>query len=196
MDQGISSPTSEISAAGLPPKILLNPYRVSALGDSANTLAVGRMQNGQAADNTASLGFWGNQGIGGLRNGASADGLNAVRQAIPAVSPRHGPSFYPKQEWAGRVIAIRKNEFDARLRDLASGQCEVATIDLAELSLKDRDRIYIDLPFHWVMGYETVNGIRSNVSRIVFLDPPRVTERKLKAGRMWADRLRAKWNLD
>ena len=57
--------------------------------------------------------------------------------------------------------------------------------------------MHIGSLFLWVMGYErSVSGKRSHVSRIVFLRSPRRTERDLKAGQQWADRLRAKWNLD
>ncbi len=57
--------------------------------------------------------------------------------------------------------------------------------------------MHIGSLFHWVMGYErSVSGKRSYVSRIVFLCSPRLTERDLKGGQQWADRLRAKWNLD
>ena len=95
------------------------------------------------------------------------------------------------------MTAIDNGTFDARLHDLTSGGHEVATIDLDEISPEDRARMRVGTLFHWVMGYErSVSGTRSNVSRIVFLDPPRLTERDMEAGREWADRLRAKWDLD
>ncbi len=129
-------------------------------------------------------------------NGSRGDGLPVVRPEVPECFPDRSPSLFPKQEWAGRVTAITNGAFDAHLRDLYGGGREVATIGLEEVSPEDRTRMRVGSLFHWVMGYETVGGIRSNVSRIVFLNSPRMTERDLKAGREWADRLRAKWNLD
>lgn len=124
-------------------------------------------------------------------------GLDAVPPAVPEVSLGRSPSLFPRQEWAGRVTAIHKDQFDARLRNLTAGGREVATIDLDEISPEDRARLRVGSLFHWVMGYErSVSGTRSEASRIVFLNPPRLTRRDLKAGQQWADRLRAKWNLD
>lgn len=95
------------------------------------------------------------------------------------------------------MTAIRRDAFDARLRDLTGGGRHVATIELEEIGPEDRERMFVGSVFHWVMGYETSpGGARSFVSRIVFLEPPRLTKRDLERGRRWADRLRAKWNLD
>ena len=129
-------------------------------------------------------------------NGARRNGLPVVRPEVPECFPDRSPSLFPKQEWVGRVTAIANGTFDAHVRDLTGGGREVATIDSEEVSPEDRARMRVGSLFHWVMGYETVSGTRSNVSRIVFLNSPRMTERDLKAGQQWADRLRAKWNLD
>ena len=134
--------------------------------------------------------------VDGATNGARRSALPAVRPEVPECFPERSPSLFPRQEWAGRVTAIANGTFDARLRDLTGGGREVATIDLEEVSPEDRPRIRIGSLFHWVMGYESIGGTRSNVSRIVFLNSPRMTKRDLKAGQDWADRLRAKWNLD
>ena len=185
------------SGADLPPEVLLNRYRVRALELSHDTLPLDQSRNGDAVEDTASPVFRDGQRNGRIGNGASQNGLNAVRQAVPAVSPRHSRSFYPKQEWEGRVTAIHKDEFDARLRDLTGGGRHVATIELEEIGPEDRERLFVGSMFHWVMGYERApGGTRSYVSRIVFLDPPRLTKRDLERGQRWADRLRAKWNLD
>lgn len=138
----------------------------------------------------------GDTNVAEAANGARRNALPAVRPEVPECFPDRSPSLFPKQEWAGRVTAIANGTFDARLRDLTGGGREVATIDLEEISPEDRGRIRVGSLFHWVMGYETISGTRSNVSRIVFLNSPRMTERDLKAGQEWADRLRAKWNLD
>ena len=138
----------------------------------------------------------GDANVAEAANGARRNALPAVRPKVPECFPDRSPSLFPKQEWAGRVTAIANGTFDAHLRDLTAGGREVATIDLEEVSPEDRARMRVGSLFHWVMGYETVSGTRSNVSRIVFLNSPRMTERDLKAGQEWADRLRAKWNLD
>ncbi len=178
-----------------PPSLLLDPHRVQALRTATDTLAVEGAQNGSAEEETAAT-----RGLGNRQNEASSAGLSvmsAVREAVPGVSLEQSPSLYPKQEWVGRVTAIHEEEFDARLRDLANGNREVATIDLEEIGPQDRKRVRVGSLFHWVLGYErSVSGTRSNVSRIVFLDPPRPTQRDLEAGLEWADRLRTKWNLD
>ena len=191
--QDAGSPTR---SGELPPMVLLNRHRVRALDMPAGTLAVDAAQDRRAA-NAASTESRSNQRDGMDRNGVNPYGLNAVRRAVPEVSLGRSPSFFPKQEWAGRVTAVHKDEFDARLRNLTAGGREVASIDLEEISPEDRARLRVGSLFHWVMGYErSVSGTRSNVSRIVFLNPPRLTRRDLERGQEWADRLRAKWNLD
>ena len=191
--QDSGSPTR---SGELPPTVLLNRHRVRALGMPAGTLTVDAAQ-GRRAASAASTESRNNQRDGMDRNGANPYGLNAVRPAVPKVSLGRSPSFFPKQEWAGRVTAILKDEFDARLRDLTHGGRAVATIDLEEIDPEDRARMRIGSLFHWVMGYErSVSGTRSYVSRFIFLNPPRLTARDLKSGREWATRLRAKWNLD
>ena len=119
-----------------------------------------------------------------------------VRPEVPECYPNDSYYLVPIQEWAGRVIAIADDTFDARLRDLTNGGREVATIGLNEISREDRAELQVGSLFHWVIGQETVSGTLSNVSRIVFLNSPRLTKRDLEAGQQWADRLRAKWKLD
>ena len=127
-------------------------------------------------------------------NGVRGHGLPIVRPEVPECFPERSPSFFPKQEWAGRVTAIDNGTFDARLRNLTGGGREVATIDVEEISPEDRARMRVGSLFHWVMGYErSASGTRSNVSRIVFLDPPRLTKRDLERGRRWAEWLHDRW---
>lgn len=127
-------------------------------------------------------------------NGVRGNGLPIVRPEVPECFPERSPSFFPKQEWAGRVTAIDNGTFDARLRNLTAGGREVATIDVEEISPEDRARMRVGSLFHWVMGYErSASGTRSNVSRIVFLDPPRLTKRDLERGRRWAEWLYDRW---
>ena len=190
--QDAGSPTR---SGELPPTVLLNRHRVRAVAMPAGTLTVDGAQGRTA--NAASTESRSNQRDGRDRYGAIPYGLNAVRPAIPEVSLEGSPSFFAKQEWAGRVTAILEDEFDARLRDLTAGGRQVATIALGAISPEARARMHVGSLFHWVMGYErSVSGTRSFVSRIVFLVPPRLTKRDLERGRKWADRLRAKWNLD
>ncbi len=173
-----------------PPAVLPG---VSGGGRFSGTMASNEGPNGELANGASSASRDGEANLEGASNGAIRNGLPVVRPEVPECYPEHSPSFFPKQEWAGRVTAIDKGSFDARLRDLTGGGREVATIDLEELSLEDRDRIRIGSLFHWVMGYETVKGTRSNVSRIVFLDPPRLTRRDLERGRRWAEWLHDRW---
>ena len=130
-------------------------------------------------------------------NAARRNVLPAVRPEVPECFPERSPSLFPKQEWAGRVTAVNSATFDARLRDLTGGGREVATIDLEEVSAEDRARRRVGSLFHWVMGYErSASGTRSNVSRIVFPDPPRLTKRDLERGRRWAEWLHHRWGSD
>lgn len=193
---GAQDAGSSTRSGELPPTVLLNRHRVRALDMPAGTLTADAAQSRRTA-NTASTESRSNERNGVDRDTANPYGLNAVRRAVPEVSLRRSPSFFPKQEWVGRVTAIHKDEFDARLRNLTTGGREVATIDLEEIGPEDRARIRVGSLFHWVMGYErSVSGTRSSVWRIVFLNPPRLTRRNLKRGQEWADRLRAKWHLD
>ena len=176
----------------LPPVILLDRQRIRALDEPPTT---------QSVDGTLHAGPTNDTGAPATRNhqwnGRHPNGLLAVRRAVPKNSWDRGPSFFAKQEWEGRVTAIRRDEFDARLRDLTGGGRHVATIELEEIGPEDRERMFVGSLFHWVMGYErSPGGTRSYVSRIVFLSPPRPTKRDLERGQRWADRLRAKWNLD
>lgn len=178
--------------SSLPPVVILDRYRVRAPGDSPTTQAVDWAQHAGPTDDTSATGIHNRQ-----RNGRHPNGLPAVRRALPKDSCDRAPSFFAKQEWKGRVTAIRNDEFDARLRDLTGGGRHVATIELEEIGAEDRERMFVGSVFHWVMGYErSPGGARSFVSRIVFLNSPRPTKRDLEHGQRWADRLRAKWNLE
>lgn len=178
--------------SSLPPVVLLDRHRVRALGESPTTQSGDRAQRYGPTDDTGATGTRNRQ-----RNGRRPNGPRAVRRAIPRNSWDRAPSLFAKQEWEGRVTAIRKDEFDARLRDLTGGSRHVATIELEEIGAEERERMSVGSMFHWVMGYErSPGGTRSYVSRIVFLNPPHLTRRDLERGQRWADRLRAKWNLD
>ena len=62
---------------------------------------------------------------------------------------------------------------------------------------EDRARMYVGARFHLVMGYErSLSGTRSNVSRLVFLNPTRLTKRDMERGRQWADWLHERWGLE
>ena len=180
-----------------PPSVLPGVSGAHGLPKRTGTMAQNEEPNGVSMEAASSVSQDAHTSVGGAPDRAGRNGLPVVRPEVPECFPERSPSFFPKQEWAGRVTAIHKDEFDARLRNLTAGGYEVATIDLEEISPEDRARMYVGSLFHWVMGYErSVSGTRSNVSRIVFLNSPRLTERDLKAGQEWADRLRAKWNLD
>lgn len=118
----------------------------------------------------------------------------------PSCSPIPTSTLQPKQEWEGRVTAIREDEFDARLLDLTAGDevdRESATFGLEEVGDEDRAIMRVGSLFRWIIGYErTVGGTRRSVSQIVFLDPPRLTERDLARGREWAAWLLEEWNVE
>ena len=178
--------------SSLPPVVLLDGHRVRTLGESTTTQFV---DGAQQAGTTDATGVTGNRIH--QRAGGHVNGLWAVRRAVPKNSWDRAPSFFAKQHWEGRVTAIHKDEFDARLRDLTGGGRHVATLKLEEFGPEDRERMFVGSVFHWVMGYErSPGGARSYVSRIVFLNPPRLTKHDLERGQRWADRVRAKWNLD
>ena len=122
----------------------------------------------------------------------------AFRLLAPKVSTVRTATLYPTQEWEGQVVEVRSHELEARLLDVTSGDRrgrEVATIPLQELSAEDRTGVRVGSIFRWVIGYErSVGGTRRRVSQIVFLDPPRLSDRDLKRGREWAAWLREGWD--
>ena len=180
-----------------PPLVLPRVSAGYGLPVRSGTMAPNEGPNGVPMDAASSASQDWNTNVADEWNGAGRKGFPVVRPEVQECFPERSPSFFPKHEWAGRVTAIHKDEFDARLRNLTAGGREVATIDMEEISPEDRAGIRVGSLFHWVMGYErSVSGTRSNVSRIVFLNPPRLTRRDLERGQKWADRLRAKWNLD
>lgn len=133
---------SSTRSGELPPQVLLSRHQVRALGTPDDTSTVDAAQRGRAT-NASATASRSNQRDGMGWIGANPYGLNAVRPAVPEVSLGRSPSFFPKQEWAGRVTAILKDEFDARLRDLTGGGRAVATIDLEEIDPEDRARMRI-----------------------------------------------------
>ena len=98
--------------------------------------------------------------------------------------------LYVVQEWEGYVLEIVGDEFVARLVDLTAGSSheeEEATIPLAAISDGDADALLVGRIFRWVIGYEhSPSGTQKCVSRIVFRDLPRLTDRDLRQGRKWA----------
>ena len=117
---GAPAAGSSTRSGELPPTVLLNRHRVRALDMPTGTLTVDAVQGRRAAnaDSTESLS---NQPDGVDRSGVNPYRLNGVRRAVPEVSLRRSLSFFPKQEWTGRVTAIHKDGFDARLRNLTAG---------------------------------------------------------------------------
>jgi len=191
-----SKPAERTVPSPQPPSLLTSVSGVHRPPAGSGTMAPNDGPNGVAVEAVSSAPRGRDGNVSEVANGARRYGFPVVRPEVPECFPDRSPSLFPKQEWVGRVTAISNGTFDAHLRDLTAGGREVATIDLEEVSPEDRTRMRVGSLFHWVMGYETVSGTRSNVSRIVFLNAPRMTERDLKAGQEWADRLRAKWNLD
>lgn len=195
------SPGSAMDTSSMPsamaPAVLLDRVSLRLLEAPIGTLAPTPGQNGTDSEHTHGLGVGGTDSVPGGEYRAGSILPSIIRPAVAELSFAGSPSLYPKQEWAGRVTAIYDDEFDARLRDVAADEFAVATIALEEIGPDDRAQLRVGSLFRWVMGHErSVGGTRSNVSRIVFLDPPRLTERDLEVGRMWADQLRSQWGLD
>ena len=119
-----------------------------------------------------------------------ADG-HAPVLALPQ-RPRRVPAatFHALQEWEGYVLAIGRQEFEARLIDMTTGgtyEGEEATIPLLEISDHDAKKLRIGAIFRWVIGYlNTAGGSRKRVSEIVFRDLPAVTKSDLRDGEEWA----------
>ena len=113
---------------------------------------------------------------------------------LPA-KPRQVPSatFHALQEWEGYVLAVGREEFEARLIDLTAGatyEGEEATIPRQDVSDHDVKKLRDGAIFRWVIGYErTAGGSRRRVSQIVFRDLPAVTESDLRAGQEWAAKM-------
>ena len=62
-----------------------------------------------------------------------------------------------------------------------------ATIPLSAISDGDADALQVGHIFRWVIGYEhSPSDKKKWVSRIVFRDSPRLTDRDLRRGRKWA----------
>ena len=108
----------------------------------------------------------------------------------PPSAPEPRAALQVLQEWEGYVVEMRSDEFVARLVDLTAGSTheeEEAVIPLAAVSDCAVDTIAIGGIFRWVIGYERAEaGTRKGVSRIVFRDLPRMTERDFREGRRWA----------
>lgn len=110
---------------------------------------------------------------------------------LPPRPPRvPSATFHALQEWEGHVLAVGKEEFEARLIDLTAGAAyegEEATIPSQDVSDHDAKKLRVGAIFRWVIGYErTVGGNKRRVSQIVFRDLPAVTESDLRTGQEWA----------
>ena len=105
-------------------------------------------------------------------------------------TPEPKASGHVLQEWEGYVVEIRGDEFVARLVDLTAGSTheeEEAIIPKAVISENDVATVVVGSIFRWVIGYErSPAGTKKRVSRIVFRDQPRMTERDFREGRRWA----------
>ena len=105
-------------------------------------------------------------------------------------------TMYALQEWEGYVIEKRELDFVARLVDLTAltfpRQAEMvqedeAIIPLSEISVDDIKQMEEGSVFRWVIGYEkSASGTKRRVSEIVFRNLPKMTERQLSEGMLWA----------
>jgi len=184
-------------SAPQPPAVLSRSPDAGPSALQQGTMVPRESRNGATVEADATIPYEGDVNGVESANGEAHNGAAFVRPEIPQCFPERSPSLFAKQEWAGRVTAIREDEFDARLRDITEGGREVATIEMEEVGPEDRARMYVGARFHLVMGYErSLSGTRSNVSRLVFLNPTRLTKRDMERGRQWADWLHERWGLE
>jgi len=63
--------------------------------------------------------------------------------------------YYKKtQRWLGTIIATHEEFFTAKLEDLTSpGTYEIASFDVEDVSLGDRELIAVGKVFYWSVGY-------------------------------------------
>ena len=186
-------PTSDKDMLGAIPGGLVGARGLGSIWPSVGGGAPTADQAGFAANDSAQRTHMDGQGNGIPRNGR-------IDILPPAVEPIPTSSLHALQEWEGYVTDIGDDEFGARLLDVTAGdavELEDAVIPLEEVSTEDRRRMEPGSIFRWVIGYErSVGGTRKPVSRIVFLDLPRITNKDLERGREWADWLRARWGLE
>ena len=181
------------SPQGLRP-FSVDRHLIQSLRATTDRIAPTGLTNGFAKVENGTLSLPANQGPPDPSNDGS------FRLLPPRVSAVPSPTLYATQEWEGQVTEIRNNEFEARLLDVTAGDVvdrEVATIPLEEVGAEDQTLMRVGSIFRWVVGYErSVGGTRRRVSQIVFLDPPRLTERDLEKGREWAEWLLEEWGAE
>ena len=180
------------SPAGLP-RVSLDRHHIKSLRAAVDRIAPTGLWNGHIEEEAGTLTGSGTQ--------LTPDPPNCAFSILPpSVSPIPTPTLHPTQEWEGWVTEIHDDEFEARLLNVTAGDevdREVATIPLEEVGAEDRTLMRVGSIFRWVIGYErSVGGTRRSVSQIVFLDPPRLTERDLEKGREWAEWLLEEWGVE
>lgn len=120
----------------------------------------------------------------------TADGHAPILDLPPRARRVQSATFHALQEWEGYVLAIGKDDLEARLIDITAGgtyEGEEATIPLLEISAHDAKKLRVGSVFRWVIGYErTMGGNRRRVSQIVFRDLPAVTKSDLRDSEEWA----------
>lgn len=99
--------------------------------------------------------------------------------------------FIPVQEWEGYIVEIGTDDFVGRLLDITCGdksEKDEAVISLDNLSKEDAATIEPGSVFRLVIGHRiAVGGQRTDVTRVVFRDLPRITDEDWEEGRKWAD---------
>lgn len=99
------------------------------------------------------------------------------------------------QEWEGYIVNIYADSFVARLVDITADddyETEEVTIPFEELSSEDAEKVELGRFFRWVIGYErSASGAKRMVSRVVFRNLPRITQRDVEKANAWAERMAA-----
>ena len=181
-----NSGTDESTMSHGLPRVSLDRYLMMSCRRPVGTISPTGHRTGRTGEETTVLTDPGNRWMTNVGN---------IVFTIPPRNP--SPKLHPTQEWEGLVTGIHDDGFEARLLDLTAGDPvdrEVATIPFDAVGAEDRSLLRVGSIFRWVIGCEkSIDGTRRSVSRIVFLDPPRLTQRDLEKGREWAEWLLEEW---
>jgi hypothetical protein len=113
-----------------------------------------------------------------------------IKRPIRTPSPSHRSRTL--QQWEGTVVEIRKDGFEALLRDLTAQERadERASFSFDEVSSDDQHLVALGAVFYWFIGYEiTISGQRKLVSTVRFRRLPAWTKSEIEAINKEADEL-------
>jgi hypothetical protein len=94
------------------------------------------------------------------------------------------------QEWEGRVVEIRADQFTARLVDLSAGDNEErdeVDILISDLAAADLELLRENSIFRWLIGYRYFGSTKERFTRVVFRRMPAWSRNELRAARRSAE---------